>query len=110
MAGMRDRVRALLSVAEGDGGVVAAAPPVPVREIVRRFWPYARPYRRWLWLTALFIVILPAIETATIWLFKVVVDGSFREVALWEIDENPNTDATLNLKAEPWADRRPSLG
>ena len=74
MAGMRDRVRALLSVTEGDGGVVAAAPPVPVREIIRRFWPYAQPYRRWLWLTGLFIVILPAIETATIWLFKVVVD------------------------------------
>src|SRR5471032_265969 len=34
-----------------------------------------------------------------------LVDGSFREMALWTIDENPNTDATLNLKAEPWADR-----
>jgi FtsP/CotA-like multicopper oxidase with cupredoxin domain len=34
-----------------------------------------------------------------------VVTGSFRELALWTIDENPNTDATLNLKAEPWADR-----
>src|SRR3954451_10738321 len=74
MAGMRDRLRALMSVADGDGGVVAGAPPVPVREIIRRFWPYARPYRRWLWLTGLFIVLMPAIETATIWLFKVVVD------------------------------------
>lgn len=74
MAGMRERLRALLSVADGDGGVVAAAPPVPVREIIRRFWPYARPYRRWLWLTGLFIVLMPAIETVTIWLFKVVVD------------------------------------
>jgi hypothetical protein len=34
-----------------------------------------------------------------------LVDGSFREMALWEIDDNPNTDGTLNLKAEPWADR-----
>jgi hypothetical protein len=33
------------------------------------------------------------------------VDKGFREVVLWTIDENPNTDATLNLKAEPWADR-----
>ena len=74
MAGMRDRVRALFSVMDGDGGVVAAAPPVPVREIIRRFWPYARPYRRWLWLTGFFIVVMPAIETATIWLFKIVVD------------------------------------
>src|SRR3954449_8220977 len=74
MTGIRDRLRALVSVTGGDGGVVAAAPPVPVREIFRRFWPYARPYRRWLWVTAVFIVVMPAIETATIWLFKVVVD------------------------------------
>src|SRR4051812_35734488 len=74
MTRIRERVRALLSVTAGDGGVVAAAPPGPVRDGVRRFWPYARPYRRWLWLTAIFIVLLPAIETATIWLFKVVVD------------------------------------
>src|SRR5436190_445767 len=74
MTPIRDRLRALLSVTAGDGGVVAAAPPVPVREIIRRFWPYARPYRRWLWVTAVFIVVMPAIETATIWLFKVVVD------------------------------------
>jgi ATP-binding cassette subfamily B protein len=74
MAGMRERMRGLLSVTDGDGGVVAPAPPIPVREIIRRFWPYARPYRRWLWLTAVFIVLLPAIETATIWMFKLVVD------------------------------------
>src|SRR3954449_11786152 len=74
MTGIRDRLRALVSVTGGDGGVVAAAPPVPVREIFRRFWPYARPYRRWLWVTAVFIVVMPAIESATIWLFKVVVD------------------------------------
>ena len=74
MTRIRERMRGLLSVTAGDGGVVAAAPPVPVREIIRRFWPYARPYRRWLWVTAVFIVLLPAIETATIWLFKVVVD------------------------------------
>jgi ABC-type multidrug transport system fused ATPase/permease subunit len=74
MTGIRERVRALLSVTAGEGGVVAAAPPVPVREVIRRFWPYARPYRRWLWVTAVFIIVMPAIETATIWLFKVVVD------------------------------------
>src|SRR4051795_13721230 len=74
MTAIRDRLRALLSVTAGDGGIVAAAPPVPVREIFRRFWPYARPYRCWLWVTAVFIVVMPAIETATIWLFKVVVD------------------------------------
>ena len=34
-----------------------------------------------------------------------LVDGSFREMALWTIDQNPAIDSTLNLRAEPWADR-----
>ncbi len=55
-------------------GVIGAAPPLPLREIFRRFWPYARPYRWFIWLTLPFIVLAPAVETARIWLFKVVVD------------------------------------
>jgi ATP-binding cassette, subfamily B, bacterial len=47
---------------------------VPVREIFRRFWPYARPYRRWLALSLVLIVLLPLVDTAMIWMFKVVVD------------------------------------
>lgn len=54
--------------------MVAPAPPVPIREIFRRFWPYARPYRRWLLLTLVFIVLTPLIDVATLWLFKLVVD------------------------------------
>src|SRR4051794_19813500 len=74
MAPLTQRIAELFPPGVGAPGVAAAAPPVPVREIFRRFWPYARPYRRWLWVTALFVVLLPAIETATIWMFKLVVD------------------------------------
>jgi ATP-binding cassette subfamily B protein len=64
-----------LFVARSDGpGLVAHAPTVPIREIVRRFWPYARPYRRYLWLALLLIMLVPVVETAQIWLFKLVVD------------------------------------
>ncbi|HEX3292831.1 MAG TPA: ABC transporter ATP-binding protein [Solirubrobacterales bacterium] len=45
-----------------------------MREIFRRFWPYARPYRRWLALSLLLIALVPLIDTAMIWMFKVVVD------------------------------------
>ncbi|MBI3977739.1 MAG: multicopper oxidase domain-containing protein [Chloroflexi bacterium] len=34
-----------------------------------------------------------------------LVEGSFRELALWTIDDNPVSDSTLNLRAEPWGDR-----
>jgi ATP-binding cassette, subfamily B, bacterial len=47
---------------------------VPVREIFKRFWPYARPYRRWLALSLVLIALVPLIDTAMIWMFKVVVD------------------------------------
>ncbi|HUR84868.1 MAG TPA: multicopper oxidase domain-containing protein [Solirubrobacteraceae bacterium] len=33
------------------------------------------------------------------------INGDFRELALWEIDDNPVSDSTLNLRSEPWADR-----
>jgi ABC-type multidrug transport system fused ATPase/permease subunit len=45
-----------------------------VREIFRRFWPYARPFRRFIWLNLLLVALSAAIATATIWLFKVVID------------------------------------
>jgi hypothetical protein len=54
--------------------LVAAAPPVSVREIFRRFWPYARPYRRWLVVGLTLIAAVPAVDTAMIWMFKLVVD------------------------------------
>ena len=33
------------------------------------------------------------------------VNGAFRELALWEINENPATDSTMNLRSVPFADR-----
>jgi ATP-binding cassette, subfamily B, bacterial len=45
-----------------------------VREIFRRFWPYARPYRRWLALSLVLIVLVPLLDTVAIWMFKVVID------------------------------------
>lgn len=47
---------------------------MPVREIVRRFWPFARPYRRYLPAGIFLVALVPAVETAQIWLFKLVVD------------------------------------
>src|SRR4051795_2809014 len=70
---MRERIRRLLAPPGGDA-IVAAAPPVPIRDIFRRFWPYAQPYRKGLLLSLGLIAAVPAIETATIWMFKLVVD------------------------------------
>jgi subfamily B ATP-binding cassette protein MsbA len=41
---------------------------------MRRFWPYARPYRRWLPPILALVALGPAIEAVTIWMYKVLVD------------------------------------
>ena len=73
--GLRARLRRFFVPAPDRDALVDAAPPVPVREIFTRFWPYARPYRRWLALGMVFLVLTPALDTATIWMFKLVVDN-----------------------------------
>src|SRR4051794_35137714 len=72
---LRARIAELLvAQTEDEDGIVDAAPPVPVRDIFRRFWPYARPYRRWLLVSLVFVVLTPAIDAAMIWMFQLVVD------------------------------------
>lgn len=53
---------------------MAAAPVASFDHIVRRFWPYARGYRRWLGVTLLLVATAPVLDAASIWLFKLLVD------------------------------------
>ena len=62
VARLRRAVRFLLPEMEEGEGFVAAAPVMELREIFRRFWPYARPYRRWLPLILLFAVLGSAVS------------------------------------------------
>jgi ATP-binding cassette subfamily B protein len=68
------RLRALLLPGKHESDLVAAAPGIPPRELLRRFWPFARPYRVGIAAGLLFLALLPAVQAAEIWLFKVVVD------------------------------------
>jgi ATP-binding cassette, subfamily B, bacterial len=69
-----DRLAASLAPAPDDDRVVAAAPAVAVREAVARFWPLAKPYRRRFAAGIALAALLPLVEAAEIWLFKLVVD------------------------------------
>jgi ATP-binding cassette subfamily B protein len=69
-----DRLAAALAPAPDDDRVVAAAPAVAVREVVRRFWPLAKPYRRQFAAGIVLAALLPAVEAAEVWLFKLMVD------------------------------------
>jgi ATP-binding cassette, subfamily B, bacterial len=68
------RLRALMLPGAHASDVVAAAPGVPPRELVRRFWPFARPYRAAILAGLVLVALLPAVQAAEIWLFKVAVD------------------------------------
>jgi ABC-type multidrug transport system fused ATPase/permease subunit len=74
MRRLRKRLRELLLPTPDDDELVGAAPRVTIREILRRFWPDARPFRRWIPLLLLLIALGAAFETIEIWLFKLVVD------------------------------------
>jgi ATP-binding cassette, subfamily B, bacterial len=55
-------------------GLAQPAPALRVRDIVTRFWPDARPFRVWLGLSLILVVVAPLLDTATIWLFKLLID------------------------------------
>jgi ATP-binding cassette subfamily B protein len=61
---------------EDVGELVPAAPQVGLRQVFRRFWPDARPFVRWLWLSLLLVIISPVVDAAAILLFKVLVDNA----------------------------------
>jgi subfamily B ATP-binding cassette protein MsbA len=74
MSPVRTRVARLLAPSGGYDDVVTAAPAQTLRAVVRRFWPAAKPFRRWI-PVLLFLVALGAlVEAAEIWLFQYVVD------------------------------------
>src|SRR3954453_21561232 len=68
-------LRVLLKRWHGAGENSAGqAPPVPVRTILRRFWPYAAQQRRWLPVLLLFVVVPPLVEGGQLLLFKAMID------------------------------------
>jgi ATP-binding cassette, subfamily B, bacterial len=74
MAKLKQALRSLLPEMDEGEGLIAAAPVVELREIFVRFWPYAKPYRRFVPLIVLFAVVASALQAATIWLYKILID------------------------------------
>ncbi|WP_022929889.1 ABC transporter ATP-binding protein [Patulibacter americanus] len=68
------RLSRLLRPADHDTPLVEQAPPVAARAIVRRFWPFARPYRPAIALGLLLLILVPLVEAVGIALFGRVVD------------------------------------
>ncbi|MEA2246760.1 MAG: ATP-binding cassette, subfamily bacterial [Solirubrobacteraceae bacterium] len=58
----------------GAKGYGDLAPAIATRGLVRRFWPYARPYRRRLLLAIGLTALSPALQALIIWTYKLAVD------------------------------------
>ena len=67
-------LRRLVPNASGGGDGIDLAPARTMREIFRRFWPDARPYRGFFLLTLLFVALGPALQAVEIYLYKILVD------------------------------------
>lgn len=70
------RLRArLLPTGAGTGyDGVDAAPAVRARTLIPAFWPYARPYKRQIAIGLGFLLLVPAVQAAEIWMFKLAFD------------------------------------
>jgi ATP-binding cassette, subfamily B, bacterial len=55
-------------------GSVAPAPAAGIRAIFRWFWPATRPYRGRLLISLLLVGVAPFLDTAQIWMFKLLID------------------------------------
>jgi ATP-binding cassette, subfamily B, bacterial len=64
------RLHAFLTPRDDHDSVVEAAPGVSPRELVGRFWPFARPYRMAIAAGVVLVALLPAVQAAEIWMFK----------------------------------------
>ena len=62
------------SASSGAGSAGGPTPAIATRELFRRFWPYARPYRRRVLVALVFLALAPAIQALTIWTYKLAVD------------------------------------
>jgi ATP-binding cassette, subfamily B, bacterial len=74
VAKLKRALRSFMPEIDEGESLVAAAPVLELREIFIRFWPYARPYRRWVPLIVLFAVVASALQAATIWIYKILID------------------------------------
>jgi ATP-binding cassette, subfamily B, bacterial len=76
-AGLRARPRrvlALLRPERDPASIVGEAPPMTVRQVVRRFWPDVRPLRGWLVLLVALLAAAPVMAVLEVLLFQRLVD------------------------------------
>jgi ATP-binding cassette subfamily B protein len=68
------RPRAFFTARYRSGVATGGAPPLALRAIVARFWPYMRPHRRRIVVVLGLVVVAPLLQAGAIWMYKLAVD------------------------------------
>jgi ATP-binding cassette subfamily B protein len=71
---MRPPATASDAAPDGSEDPTEFAPTASLREVFRRFWPDAKPFWRWLWVSLALALVSPAVDVVAIFLFKTLVD------------------------------------
>ncbi|WP_462420028.1 ABC transporter ATP-binding protein [Salinicoccus sp. Marseille-QA3877] len=58
-----------------EGNIIREAPPVPLKEIFKWFWPYTKNYRKWIVVGLIFIALKPLTLSGTVWLLQIFIDN-----------------------------------
>lgn len=58
-----------------EGNLIREAPPVPLKEIFKWFWPYTKNYRKWIAVGLIFIALKPLTLSGTVWLLQIFIDN-----------------------------------
>lgn len=72
---MISKINKFFTLEGTKGNIIREAPPVPVKEIFSRFWPYTKNHRKWILLGLIFIALQPMALSGTVWLLQIFIDN-----------------------------------
>lgn len=71
---LKAKINQFFTLETTEGNIIKEAPPVPVKEIFSRFWPFTKHYRKWLFFGLIFIALQPVASSGTVWLLQIFID------------------------------------
>lgn len=74
MRSLKELAKWLFRPSAQVAGLAQPVAALRVRDIFARFWPDVRPFRGWWGLSLILVVVAPILDTATIWLYKLLID------------------------------------
>ncbi len=72
---MITKINRFFTLENTKGNIIREAPPVPIKEVFNRFWPYTKNYRKWIIAGLVFIALQPVALSGTVWLLQVFIDN-----------------------------------